>query len=109
MSQNSDFPHLLFYGPNGAGKKTRILAFLREIFGQGIYSVSSEEKEYKISDTSNTTTSCTVLSSKYHLDVTPSDAENHDRVIIQKLIKEVASSHTVNAKVTKDFKVNFNP
>lgn len=36
-----DFPHLLFYGPTGAGKKTRIMALLRELFDAGVEKVPS--------------------------------------------------------------------
>lgn len=33
MVEGGDMPHLLFYGPNGAGKKTRIMALLRDLYG----------------------------------------------------------------------------
>eukprot|EP00918_Siedleckia_nematoides_P048228 GHVU01105694.1.p2 GENE.GHVU01105694.1~~GHVU01105694.1.p2 ORF type:complete len:106 (+),score=23.29 GHVU01105694.1:310-627(+) len=42
VAQPEQLPHLLFYGPNGAGKKTRIMALLREIYGEGIDKVHAE-------------------------------------------------------------------
>lgn len=35
-SQGQDFPSILFYGPSGAGKKTRILCTLKELYGAGV-------------------------------------------------------------------------
>jgi replication factor C subunit 3/5 len=37
--------------------------------------------------------------------VTPADAELYDKVVIQKLIKEVASTHQLDATTQKRFKV----
>jgi Holliday junction resolvasome RuvABC ATP-dependent DNA helicase subunit len=33
QAASGDFPHCLFYGPPGAGKKTLIMAVLREVYG----------------------------------------------------------------------------
>ena len=39
LAQSGDMPHLLFYGPSGAGKKTRVMALLRAMFGSGVEKV----------------------------------------------------------------------
>lgn len=35
-----DCPHLLFYGPSGSGKKTLIMALIKEMFGSAAEKVS---------------------------------------------------------------------
>lgn len=41
QAASGDFPHMLFYGPSGAGKKTRIACTLRQLFGSGVEKVHS--------------------------------------------------------------------
>jgi hypothetical protein len=38
---------MLFYGPSGAGKKTRIMCLLREIFGASVERVKMEHRPFK--------------------------------------------------------------
>jgi len=44
LATTGDVPHLMFYGPSGAGKKTRIMCLLRELFGPGAEKMKVEHK-----------------------------------------------------------------
>ena len=102
LTSHDDLPHLLLYGPNGSGKRTRVRALLQRIFGNSIYNMRGETRGFQA--TKSTTTECVVLSSKYHIEVTPSEAAHYDRVVVQKLIKEVAGTQVLEGK-GKRFKV----
>lgn len=93
LAASDDFPHILFYGPSGAGKRTMTKCLLQELYGTPqVHKIKSEHKEFKASSTSSTIVECVVFSSNFHIEVTPSDADNQDRVIVQKLIKEIAGT-----------------
>ena len=93
LAQSDDFPHILFYGPSGAGKRTLIKCLLHELYkSNSVHRMKSEQKDFKTGANNSTLVECTVFSSNYHIEVTPSESDNHDTVIVQKLIKEVAGS-----------------
>lgn len=102
IAQKEDFPHLIFYGAEGAGKKTRIRALLSLLYGQGVNKTNSEIRELKVNSTN---VEYLITSSNYHLELTPSDADHHDRVIIQKVIKESASTAQIDTKNQRNFKI----
>ena len=47
----------------------------------------------------------TLVSSNYHLEITPSDVGSYDRVVIQDLLKEVAQTQQVDLAAKQRFKV----
>ena len=98
--QPRDLPHLLLYGPNGAGKKTRCMALLESIFGSGIYRLKIDIRQFVTP--SNRKLELNVVSSPYHLEITPSDMGNNDRIVIQELLKEVAQMEQVDFQDSKD-------
>eukprot|EP01084_Bolivina_argentea_P019170 35651_1 len=104
MVLSGNFPHLLFYGPPGAGKKTRILALLQEVFGKGATKIKTEHRSFKVR---SKTIEITTLGSNYHIEMNPSDAGIYDRVVVQDIIKEIASSASL-VSATQQFKANNN-
>lgn len=94
LAKSGDFPHLLIYGPSGAGKKTRIYSTLNEIFGPQVEKLKIDVKTFVTA--SNRKLEFNVLSSPHHLEITPSDMGNNDRVVIQDLLKEIASTEQVD-------------
>ncbi|KAJ3410767.1 Subunit of heteropentameric Replication factor C (RF-C) [Chytridiales sp. JEL 0842] len=103
LASVGDFPHLLMYGPSGAGKKTRINSILREIYGPGVEKLKIDCRTF--TTPSNRKVEVNIVSSNYHLELTPSDLGGLDRLIIQELIKEVAQTQQVDASAKKQFKV----
>lgn len=90
-----NFPHLLVYGPSGAGKKTRIMAMLRRLYGTG--SIDNLKVDVKTFVTpSNRKLEFNVISSPCHMEITPSDMGNNDRVVIQDLLKEVGQTEALD-------------
>ncbi|OZJ05051.1 Replication factor C subunit 5 [Bifiguratus adelaidae] len=98
-----DFPHLLFYGPSGAGKKTRIVAVLRELYGAGVEKLKIDQRIFVTP--SNRKLELNVVSSNYHLELNPSDVGMYDRMVVQELIKDVAQTQQVDANAKHRFKV----
>ena len=88
-----DFPHMLVYGPSGAGKKTRVMALLREMHGSSVERVKVEHRAFKFG--SSAPIELTLLSSVHHIELNPSDAGVRDRDVVQELIKEIAQSAPV--------------
>lgn len=92
MAKTGNPPHLLFVGPTGAGKATRVHAFLREIYGPGIEAVKIETRTVAPNpNTPSNTVDIQVVVSNHHLQLTPSDVGNKDRAVVMQLIKEVAA------------------
>lgn len=101
-----DCPHLLFYGPSGSGKKTLIMALLRQMFGTSAEKVKVENKTWKIDAGSrNIDIELTTLSSTHHVELSPSDAGFRDRYIVQEIIKEMARNRPIDTTGKKGFKV----
>lgn len=94
---------MLFYGPSGAGKKTRILATLRALYGPGVEKIKIDARMFQTS--SNRKLEFNVVSSIYHLEITPSDVGSYDRVVIQELLKEIAQTQQVDLNARQRFKV----
>ena len=103
LAQSGDFPHLLVYGPSGAGKKTRIVTTLRELYGPGVEKIKIDSRIFQT--TSNRKLEFNIVASVYHLEITPSDVGNFDRVVVQDLLKEVAQTQQVDQAARQRFKV----
>jgi replication factor C subunit 3/5 len=105
IGNSDDLPHLLFYGPPGSGKKTRVMALLRELYGAGVERSKLEHRSFKTP--SNKVIDLTTIGSNFHIECNPSDAGNNDKFVTQEVIKEIASHGTLQASnpQSKTFKV----
>ncbi|KAF8339535.1 P-loop containing nucleoside triphosphate hydrolase protein [Cantharellus anzutake] len=103
LAATGEFPHLLFYGPSGAGKKTRIACTLRELFGPSVTRLKIDQRVFETP--SKRKLDLNVVQSNCHVEITPSDVGIYDRVVIQDILKEIAQTQQVDFNAKKRFKV----
>jgi replication factor C subunit 3/5 len=92
-SDPGGLPHLLFYGPPGAGKKTRIMTLLRQVFGPGAERLRLDKRTF--TTPTNRTVEINMISSNHHIEMAPGDAGLNDRYVIQDVIKEMAQNKNI--------------
>lgn len=103
LAAQGDFPHLMFFGPSGAGKKTRILCLLRELYGEGVEHLKNET--FHFTTASNRKMEILTVGSNYHLEINPSDAGIYDRIVVVEIIKQMAQERNLNVLAQREFKV----
>jgi len=103
LVEGGDFPHLLVYGPPGAGKKTRVMCLLNELYGPGVERLRMEHQTFYTP--SKKKIDINTVASNYHIEVNPSDVGIYDRIVIQELIKTVASMEQLDTGCQREFKV----
>lgn len=86
-------PHLFVYGPNGSGKKTRINALLRALYGPGAEKLKLDKRTF--TTPTNRTVEINMITSNYHIELSPGDAGLNDRFVVQDVIKEIASNKNI--------------
>ena len=81
------------------------MALLREIFGSGVEKVKLEHRTFKPNPSK--TIELATLGSNYHIECNPSDVGNNDRLVIQEVIKEIASHSTLHGQAVNSNNKNF--
>jgi replication factor C subunit 3/5 len=87
MAEDNAIPHIIFYGPEGCGKRTTVNMFLEMLYGDGIYKL--KDTKYEIVGSGNITTEVIIKQSNYHIVIEPNN-NNFDRYLIQQVVREYA-------------------
>lgn len=96
-----DIPHIILSGPNGGGKKTLVNFFLEAIYDSDINNLS--KCVYSVSGSSSKK-DVSILQSNYHIVIEPTNT-NHDKYILQEIIKQYAMHKTFSFfKTQRNFK-----
>ena len=76
---------------------------MKELYGPGVEKIKIDSRVFQT--TSNRKLEFNIVASVYHLEITPSEVGNFDRVVVQDLLKEVAQTQQVDQSARQRFKV----
>jgi DNA polymerase III delta prime subunit len=93
ISHDHSIPHMIFYGPEGSGKKTLIYLFLELLFGSDIY--KTNDVIYSVVGSGNSVSEISIKQSNYHIEIKP-NSNNFDLHMIQDIVKTYASRTNIS-------------
>lgn len=92
MSNDNSIPHIIFYGPEGSGKKTMTNVFLNMLYGDTVNKLYNIK--YEITGSGNKVKEEYIKSSENHIIIHPT-ATNFDRYLLHEVVKNYAQSRTI--------------
>lgn len=98
MSKDESIPHLIFYGPEGSGKKTIIRLLLQLLYDQDVNNTTMNN--YTVIGSGNKANSISIKQSNYHIVIEPNN-NNFDKHLIQDIVREYAKKVPLNVFKTK--------
>lgn len=99
ISDDNEFPNIIFYGRAGVGKKVLLNLFLEMIFGEYVH--DTVDACYNVKSSGNVENKVIVKQSDYHIIIQPNN-NNFDRYLIRHIVVEYAKKEPLN--VFKDIK-----
>jgi replication factor C subunit 3/5 len=88
MATDASIPHIIFYGPTGAGKKTLVKQFLEKLYNdKSVHKLI--DTPYKVYSGNNKPSDVIIKQSNYHIIIEPNN-NNFDKYLIQYVVKEYA-------------------
>lgn len=104
MTADSSVPHLIFYGPAGAGKKTLVKIFLENLYNdESVHKLI--DTPYKVYSGNNKPNEVIIKQSNYHIIIEPNN-NNFDKYLIQYVVKDYAKKLPLCVFTTeKPFKI----
>lgn len=98
MSKDEAIPHIIFYGPEGSGKRTMIKIFLEMLFDKNVH--KTRDTIYKVTGSGNKKSDEPIKQSNYHIVIEPKN-NNYDRYLIHDIVKEYAKRKSLGIFKTK--------
>lgn len=94
LCTKQDVPHMLLYGPSGGGKRTRAQCILRALFGPTVEKTRIQHRVFRTD--AGKSIEVTTVASGHHVEVNPSESGINDRLVVQELLKDMASSAPID-------------
>ncbi|KAJ9561921.1 LOW QUALITY PROTEIN: hypothetical protein OSB04_007081 [Centaurea solstitialis] len=105
LASQDIFPHILFKGPQGSGRKALTMALLCEIYGDAARNISHDLRYFQIQETRLTQVAVPLASSAHHVELNVY-LEANARYALMASVKQISSNHSVAPEIST---VNLKP